>query len=191
MRRGAHRRQPATLLLALGGGTRRGLLARLVRILVGLRPGLRIRIAGGFAGGAAPSSQAGVVWLPPLRGLGTELRRCTAAVLAGGVTLYEACCLGVPAVAVAVVPAQRPTIRAFARRGAVLDGRDLPAGCPNAQARLHRLARQVLALLDDARRRRALARRGRADVDGRGALRVARALRSLVPAAPAGSGAHA
>ena len=46
---------------------------------------------------------------------------CDVAVVAGGVTLYEACALGTPAVGLAVVPEQRRAIPAFARRGAVID----------------------------------------------------------------------
>ena len=51
------------------------------------------------------------------------------AIVGGGMSLYEACAMGVPAAALPVVAAQTPTVRAFAQRGAAIA---MPAG---AQAR--------------------------------------------------------
>jgi spore coat polysaccharide biosynthesis predicted glycosyltransferase SpsG len=98
------------------------------------------------------------------------------AVVAGGVTLYEACALGVPAVALAVVPAQRAAIRAFARRGAVLDARSSSPSRNVADI----AAAQVVRLVEEPERRLALARRARTLVDGKGAVRVAGRIRSLL-----------
>jgi len=75
----------------------------------------------------------------------------TVAVVGGGVSLYEAAALGVPAVGVPVVPAQTPTVRAFARRGAAVAVPFKASG--------HRAASEVVALLDDPHRRAAMARR--------------------------------
>ncbi|MDE3155856.1 MAG: hypothetical protein KGN76_12180 [Acidobacteriota bacterium] len=159
------------VLIALGGGARAGLAWRLGRRIARQLPDVEVRVAGGFVDRQRSAPEPNLRWLPPANGLGRELARTTVAVLAGGVTLYEACCLGVPVVALAVVPAQRPTIRAFAARGAAID-----AGTSRTAGRAVEL---VLGLMHDARRRRAIGRRARAQVDGRGVWRVAAALSRL------------
>jgi hypothetical protein len=163
-------RQPRRrlVLVALGGGSRRQVAMRLAR---------RIRRATGYpvvvAGGLAPAAGGGdgVVWIGPQPSLVPWLREAAVAVVAGGVTLYETCALGVPAVAVAVVAAQRPTVQAFARRGAVRDGGLLTSRAPGP--RIDRVAQMVARLLAAPRARRAMARRARRLVDGRGTRRVA------------------
>ncbi len=159
------------VLIAFGGGARAGLAWTLGRRIARRLPDVEVRVAGGFVDRPRQAPEQNLRWLPPSRGLGRELARTTVAVLAGGVTLYEACCLGVPTVALAVVPAQRPTVRAFATRGAAVD-----AGDPRTP---ERAVRSVLALLADDRRRATMARRARAQVDGRGVWRVAAALTAL------------
>ena len=113
--------------------------------------------------------------------LRSELARVDVAVLAGGVTLYEAALLGVPSVALAVVPAQMPTIRAFERVGASIAAGCLPSRDRAAAERTRAKAVQaVSALLADEEKRRAMAVQGQQQVDGRGALRVAAALKRLM-----------
>src|SRR5690606_17463728 len=102
------------------------------------------------------------------------LARASVAVVAGGVTLYEAAALGVPVVAVPVVAGQRPAVAAFDRAGAAVAA---SPGSPRA------IARAAVVLLRDPSRAGQLGRRGRRLVDGRGAERVASALMRL-----AGSG---
>ena len=176
-----HRRRPATaamgVLVALGGGRQaRQSIVPLVRHLAAARPDLDIRVAAGFTTPRRPLPAGRFVTAPD--GLARELSTALVAVVAGGVTAYEACALGVPAVAAAVVPAQAPTIAALARAGAVVAAGRLRSG---ADAR--RIAAAALRLLDDGPRRAALRRRGRALVDGRGAARVADAVRRLADAA--------
>ena len=110
------------VLIALGGGSHvtrwghaiaAGILAR--------RPDTRVRIAAGFTSTPA-SADPRVTWVSAPYGLVDELRQAQVAVVGGGMTLYEAAALGAPTVAVALVPAQRPTIQGFARRRAVVDG---------------------------------------------------------------------
>jgi spore coat polysaccharide biosynthesis predicted glycosyltransferase SpsG len=79
--------------------------------------------------------------------------------------------MGVPAVALPVVAAQTPTVRAFAQRGAAIA---MPAG---AQAR--EAADAAVKLLNNPRQRAALARRSTQLVDGKGALRAAAAVARL------------
>jgi spore coat polysaccharide biosynthesis predicted glycosyltransferase SpsG len=123
-------------------------------------------------------------WIHAHDGLAEELSSSSVAVLAGGVTLYEACALGVPSVAVALNSAQHMTIRTLARRGATVDG-----GAVTDQRTPGRVAREVERLLTDRASRRRMAVAGRRLVDARGAARVAGRLRQL-PAEVAGKMGH-
>jgi spore coat polysaccharide biosynthesis predicted glycosyltransferase SpsG len=163
------------VLVAFGGGSRRR-LARAVAKAIGRRSGVAVRVAGGFEGRAPISIEPGIQFVPPRRTLAAELRGATVAVLAGGVTLYEACTMGVPAVAVSIVPAQRPAVAGLARRGAVID-----AGAADQPAQTAaRIAQHVADLLESPQRRRVLARAARHIVDGRGAERTAKHLNALI-----------
>jgi spore coat polysaccharide biosynthesis predicted glycosyltransferase SpsG len=167
------------VLVALGGGARGQRHAvTLGRALTAAHPLLEVRVASGFTAASPGSGVTRVrrVWAP--NGLAGELHRATVAIVAGGVTLYEACALGVPVVATAVTAPQAATIRAMSRAGAAVSGGRLDRG---RDAR--RVAAAATALLDDALARRTLGRRGRALVDGHGAWRVAAAVRRLVDAA--------
>lgn len=170
--RGA-RRDPRRVLIALGGGARCTVARGLARAIHRLSPGTEVRIAAGFA--ATGRRESGVVWLPPLPGLASELAKCAVAVVAGGVSLYEAAVLSTPVVAWPVVRAQHPTVRAFARQTgamAVLPGPGRPM----------RAARAVVSLLRPSYRRRP----ARPVVDGLGAARVASAIRHLAESRGAG-----
>jgi spore coat polysaccharide biosynthesis predicted glycosyltransferase SpsG len=108
-------------------------------------------------------------------GLADALSSSDIAVVAGGVTLYEACALGVPSVGLAVVAPQRAAIRSFAALGAIID-----AGGPHIDRRVaNRVADSVTRLARDARLRRRLGERARRLIDGKGADRVALRIRSL------------
>lgn len=167
------------VLVALGGGARAGLAWALGRRIAVARPDVDVRVAGGFVAARRRTSLPNLYWLAATDGLAHPLANATVALVAGGVTLYETCCLGVPAVATAVVPAQRPTIAAFAARHAIVDG--------GSTRNRTRAVRGVLALLEDAPRRDALGRRASREIDGRGVWRVAAALERLA-GAPKGRG---
>jgi UDP-2,4-diacetamido-2,4,6-trideoxy-beta-L-altropyranose hydrolase len=164
--------------IALGGGPRRLAAVRLAGALRARRPGLRVAIAAGFVATDSRSAGGSIEWIAPSK-LGAALAGCGVAVVGGGVTLYESLALGVPTVAAAVVPSQRPTVSAFAARGAVLDGGLLSCG-PRLQRRIESAARRVLSLLDDDIARRRLTRAGSRLVDGRGADRVARGIERML-----------
>ncbi len=100
--------------------------------------------------------------------LAGALARATVYVGAAGTTAVQAACVGVPAVINDAVANQ-------AAQAAALEG----AGCAVVVDSDH-LATECLKLLDDPARCDAMADRGRGLVDGRGAWRVAAAVRRLV-----------
>jgi spore coat polysaccharide biosynthesis predicted glycosyltransferase SpsG len=157
------------VLIALGGGAHVFASAgRISRELARSVPGVEIVAAAGFSNRTRKPSLAGGRWVSAPDGLTHELSRASVAVVAGGVTLQEACALGVPAVAVAVVAAQRQAIRHFARQRAVIDAKHLD-----------HVAAHVARVIADPRRRRRLSLAGRRLVDGLGVFRVADRIRTL------------
>ena len=138
-------------------------------------------LAAGFSARPIQTRHPRVRLLESPSWLRSELARVDVAVVAGGVTLYEAALLGVPTVALAVVAAQMPTIRAFERVGASIAAGCLAPGDRAAADRARAKAVQAVeALLADEEKRRAMAVQGQQQVDGRGALRVAAALTRLM-----------
>ena len=162
------------VLIALGGGPRLRLAGAIAEAIVAAEPSAEVRVASGFVVAPRPAS-SNVVYIGASRGLASELAEASVAVVGGGVSLYEACALGVPAVGLPVVEGQVPTVRGFARKGAVIAA---PFGASAAA-----VAGRAVQLLNDPPLRRTLARRSRALVDGRGAARAAAAVLAL-------SGAH-
>jgi spore coat polysaccharide biosynthesis predicted glycosyltransferase SpsG len=85
----------------------------------------------------------------------------------GGMSVYEIAALGTPGLVLAQNAKEDQRMREFARHGTV---EYLGLGTEVDETAL---ARAVVALLDDVPRRRAMSARGRALVDGQGALRAA------------------
>jgi UDP-2,4-diacetamido-2,4,6-trideoxy-beta-L-altropyranose hydrolase len=169
------------VVVSLGGGARAALALRLAQAIRRAAPDADVRVAAGFVAGGALRSD-GVRAIAPTA-FRRELARATAAVLAGGVSLYEACALGVPAVALSVVDAQMPAVRAFSRRGVALDAGRVHASAPAQAAQIaHRVATMTAQLLASPAAQRRLARNAGRAIDGRGAHRVADAIRALRPA---------
>ncbi len=172
------------VLVSFGGGDHRALLAAAIDALTRSLPHAHLvvptglgRALPGMPSGSFPwpSSTTSVEVVTARDGLAPLLARADMAVLGGGLTLYEAAALGVPAIAVPVVPAQRPTIDAFVRAGTAVAVR---SGAGH-EATARRLAARARQLWDDSQARAHMAARGIATVDGRGAQRVARALLAL------------
>lgn len=170
-----NRRTPR-VLVALGGGAHVRRVARRVAGAVADRcPNAAIAVAAGFSTGRMPRLK-GAQWLPATSSFLTALAGADAAIVAGGVTLYEAMALGIPAVGLAVVPEQRGAIRAFAAHRALIDARGTAASATaidTAAAGIERLLAEPLL----GRRMRDAARQL---VDGRGVHRVAAAITSAV-----------
>jgi len=175
------------IVISLGGGRRAGLAWRLGYSAAMAYPDVQVIVAGGFTRASRAPRGEMPRTLPNLRPLRApqwlrlELARASVAIVAGGVTLYEAAALGVPAVALAVVPAQRPTIAAFARLGAASAAGNGSVAPSSGFAKIvAHVAREVDALLGDDRARERMAAAGRAAIDGLGAQRVATALHELI-----------
>jgi spore coat polysaccharide biosynthesis predicted glycosyltransferase SpsG len=161
------------VLIALGGGEhvhRWGLpLAQAIHARV---PDTPLLLVSGFTNELAVDVD-GAAWLSAPDGLSHALRAAEVAVVAGGVTLYEAAALGTPVVGMAVVGAQCETIQAFADRGAALN-----AGLVS-QPGAEEAADAVVELLQNRTLARQVGQCGASLVDGRGALRVAAAIRRM------------
>jgi spore coat polysaccharide biosynthesis predicted glycosyltransferase SpsG len=167
-------RDPYAVLVALGGGPRAELALDIAEAIVDADPRARVRVAGGFVS-ARPESSRQITWVGPSRSLHAEMARASVAVVGGGVSLYEACAHGTPAIGVPVVDGQRPTVAAFVKRGAA-------RGHAHGQVSVTAVAADCVSLLSDAAMRRHMARMGRRLIDGRGAFRAADAVRRLAGA---------
>ena len=175
-RRRAERREGRVrVVVSLGGGPRQTLALRVARAISHQLPGARVVVAAGIASARSRNPESDIEWVSHPEALRTAMRLADVAIVGGGTSLYECCAAGTPAIAVAVVAAQRPTIEAMARAGAARDGGALTP-VSSAAPRLARLAAELLA---QPRERRRLSSRGRRLVDGRGVVRVAAALTAL------------
>lgn len=130
---------------------------------------------------ALRAAGAGRPWevLPPTPELPALLAGADAVVSAAGTTAWDVCTLGIPTILLAVVDNQQESLAAAldagVARGADLVGRELDPTW---------FARELTSILREDEVRRALVDACRTRFDGRGAVRVTRAL-----AAHAGSGA--
>jgi spore coat polysaccharide biosynthesis predicted glycosyltransferase SpsG len=100
--------------------------------------------------------------------------RADLAITAGGLAAYEALCVGTPLCALSYDRLQRMTVKALAESGLCLDlgyGKSLTPS---------RLSFQCCRLAGDQELRRKLSSQGRRAVDGLGAQRVCRMLRSIM-----------
>jgi spore coat polysaccharide biosynthesis predicted glycosyltransferase SpsG len=166
-----------TVALSLGGGNHHRSLRAIAGAIRHSLPGARVLVAAGLHQGRRRPLPAGVVYAAAQDGLCQLLQSVDLAVLGGGTSLYEAANAGVPVVGVPMVPAQGRTVRAFDRAGVAMAAGRFTRD-PGVRAR--QVARALRALALDAPCRRRMARRGPAMVDGRGAQRVADAIRSIV-----------
>jgi spore coat polysaccharide biosynthesis predicted glycosyltransferase SpsG len=177
------RRTAPVVLIALGGGRTTALASRLARDMAGRAGGADIQVVAGFVPPARLPRLPRGRWIAATGGLVRALATATVAIVAGGVTLYEACALGVPTVALALNAAQHVTVRGVSRRGATIDG---GIAGERGVLRSQSVATAVERLLADAPARRRLAAAGRRLVDGRGVFRVAARIRLLPEMVAAG-----
>ena len=183
------RRSPGrvTILIGLGGGrqARAGLsIARHLARQLGSGTGKdRVRVLLSLGLDPAGAERLDV---PPRTAIvapaqfRAALQRATVAVVAGGTTLYEACALGTPVVAVPVVPGQATTVRRFVRAGLAAAVRLRPGDAVGSNRWGQAVAAAALDLVSDAGRRSMLRAAGPRAIDGQGAARLAQALTALM-----------
>jgi spore coat polysaccharide biosynthesis predicted glycosyltransferase SpsG len=172
-------RDGGPVFIALGGGAHvRRLGAAIARAIARRVPGVRVDLARGFTvEGNAPALPPRCRWVSAPDGLEDRLTTAAVAVVAGGITLYEACALGAPVVAVPVVAAQRRAIAAAASAGVAMavTARGESRIAEAAAAMVARLLKTPTAAAEQSQRARRL-------VDGLGASRVAARIRArLLP----------
>ena len=161
------------VLVSLGGGPREGLSRAVVEEITRRLPDAEVLVTQLREQRVAAGARVRVRRILAPDGLAPWLARVDVAIVGGGLSLYEAVAAGVPTVALAVVPAQAPTIRGFARRQLTV-----PAGMATGAVRT--VARRVAAGVERLARNSALREAVRHDgprlVDGFGARRVAQAI---------------
>lgn len=173
-RRKRNDRTPAkTILVTMGGSDTYGVTPRAVKALAALDPGVAVHVATGpnfrhHDELAEAVRKAGInptihYQVPDLIGMmaDTDLVVC-----GGGVTLFEAAALGVPALTVANEPHEVPVVEWFARQGFSINAgfhRDDFSGA---------LSRSVARLLADNDARLRMGERGMSLVDTGGTARI-------------------
>ncbi len=179
--RGPPRKFPASarqLLFTLGAADPSNVTADVIACIgPALAADMQIVVVAGGSNPHADSIAARAAQLPNCRVVrdpGGEMARLMAvadlAVCAGGSTMWEMACMGVPFIPIVIADNQRQAAVAMTREG-------YPA--IERAAIVPELPAIVTALAVDAGRREALSRRGRQLVDGRGAERVCAVLREL------------
>jgi UDP-2,4-diacetamido-2,4,6-trideoxy-beta-L-altropyranose hydrolase len=166
-----HDRDPRTVLVSTGATDLGGIGTRVTNELLDRDPTVQIvRVVGPDTAAKHASRQPREHLLVAPPDLAGALAAATVYVGAAGTTAVQAACVGTPAVVTAAVENQAAQAAALAAAGCAVTAHasDLAAAC--------------LALLDDPGRLAAMATAGRALVDGRGAARVAEAIRHLVTA---------
>lgn len=162
-------RASRTVLVSTGATDVDGIGGRVVAELLETDPSVEVmRVVGPETRDAHAADQPRLHVLVAPTGLAEALAQATLYVGAAGTTAVQAACVGIPAVINDVVVNQSAQAAALAEAGCavVVDSDDL--------------ARTCVRLLEDPARCDAMANRGRDLVDGRGAWRVADAVRRLV-----------
>jgi hypothetical protein len=167
------------VLVMQGGSDTYGFTPIILDALAGSAPSLHFTVVAGPAFShqseldkALKSSgiNATVVYSP--RNIVELMERADLAISAGGITMFELCCLGVPGIIVCAERFEVQTADRLEREGAVMNlgfGGDLEAS---------RLAGALNNLLQDPARRSSLSAAGHRLIDGRGSERIAAIVRS-------------
>lgn len=169
------RQAPRLVLLTFGGSDPQALTLRAARALQGLPPEVELLAVAGPAfsyRGELEQLCASLARKVPLINeagghIADLMLEADVVVCSGGMSVYEVAALGTPAVVLGQNAREDARMRAFARHGTV---EYLGLGTEVGEDALRRA---VLALLQDAGRRREMSARGRALVDGLGAARAA------------------
>ncbi len=166
------------VLVTLGGSDPQNVMPSLMRALDSLPGGYEIAVvAGPFFTNERQIQQAAASARHPVRllcrpaSLVEPIIQADIAVTAGGTTLFELACAGVPAAVIQVAENQVANIRTFVERGLAL-----PAGSSEDGSIAGQAASAVQLLGEDVALRQRMSAAGRRTVDGQGARRVAQLL---------------
>lgn len=179
------------LLLTLGGADPANLTSRFIPAL-SAHDGLDVRVVLGavnphrdavLAAIAAHAGPATFTVLEHVEDMPAHMLWADLAITAGGSTLWELACLGVPSLVVVLAENQRPGATACVAAGMARSLGD--ADTFNEQA----VSAIVAEVIGDAAARHAMSHAGRQLVDGQGAYRVVEALQQVVHHATAGQAA--
>jgi UDP-2,4-diacetamido-2,4,6-trideoxy-beta-L-altropyranose hydrolase len=171
------RRTAKNILVSFGGSDRGGETAKVLRALrsmAGFELVVRVAVGAGDTNREELDRIAdGVHWMRlehAVEDMTDLMTWADIAVTSGGSICWELAFMGLPAILIAIADNQEPIARRLDREGAAVNlGRSGQIG--------HVDVSTVLAsMIGDSNQRRAMSRRGRALVDGRGATRVVRAL---------------
>lgn len=170
------------ILVTFGGGDPTGLTQRVIRGLDELDDHVSLTVLVGpmfrdraEIDRAARGASCAVELAEPSFEVRRLMEEADLAISAAGQTLYELAAVGTPAVAVQVADNQRDTLAALVSHGAVV-----AAGASDDADIGDRVRQAVGELIRERSARDDLRQAGQRLVDGRGALRVARAIRAVV-----------
>lgn len=169
------------ILISTGGADLEHIALALVRRLLRREtlPGCRFHLVLGAMNADRPEIRALAGQAPQIclhenvQQMAELMCACQAAISAAGSTLYELCACGVPAVTYVLADNQLTAASTFAAKGLMLYAGDYRTDGPQT---LEKMLQAVALLVQDSARRRRMAARMRAVVDGQGAARLARAL---------------
>ena len=102
------------------------------------------------------------------------MKQCDVAITAGGSTMYELCAVGVPILCFSFVDNQEQIVRTFVDKGVVPFGGDY---LQQGDQLPGEMISQLMLLMGDKKAREVCSRREKVLVDGKGAMRIAEALR--------------
>jgi len=168
-RSSSERRSVPTVLVTLGGGETSEMARVVVEGLSRLGDAIGIVVVLGPGAADAGRLQAAPARLRVVRDPGDMaalMERCDLAICGGGATCLELACVGVPALVIVMADNQRRNAEGLAAAGITVSLGEHAAVTPAA------VETAVACLLHDADRRRRMADRGQALVDGRGVERV-------------------
>ncbi len=172
------RGEPPTILITMGGTDPAGMTRKVLHALEGTRDLLRVVVLGGGSEGesAAGRLRAGgrdVEFLASSTNVAELMGRVDLAVASFGVTAYELAAAGVPSIYLCLTDDHAESATALVDAGAGLSLGTYTGVSDRAIA-------DAVAELQDENRWEAMARRGPALIDGRGAARVADYIMSAV-----------
>ena len=164
------------VLVTLGGADPQNVTGKVLSAIEeSSMPGLTVRVVAGAANPNLPELRKRIKALPfacelltAVNDMPSLMRWADLAVSAAGTTSWELCFFGVPFIAIEIADNQKGVIRELDRHGAALS--------LDSTASLRDIATEFKRLVKDRASRQAMREAGTRLVDGKGAIRVAKAM---------------